>query len=298
MLVSALSVLAISATAAAQPAVETRARVALQDEPAGAALRLLDDARLTTFPVAIRVELDRSWSAAALDARIGPIERRALPVWLAIPAPMSEREVEPWRTRLRAIFARDKTTLAILEVVVDGEPSAVAAFAMQVAATEARVRQSGVQLALGGAAMADPVRRNEIYSAELAPYVDLLVIGEGSDEGVATWLRGIDPGTRIALRSSVDASAGVELSRHIVDCVIEDFDTAIAVRVWNAVDVTATALTALVPMSALLTHSVSALDPAGVEFAADDRAGRRHCHSTSPASLRQPHVLHLPCVLG
>ena len=265
-LVSSLSVLAISATAAAQPAVETRARVALQDEPAGAALRLLDDARLTTFPVAIRVELDRSLSAAALDARIAPIERRALPVWLAIPAPMSEREVEPWRTRLRTIFAREKTTLAILEVVVDGEPSAVAAFAMQVAATEARVRQSGVQLALGGPAMADSVRRNEIYSAELAPYVDLLVIGEDNDEGVATWLRGIDPGTRIALRSSVDASAGLELSRHIVDSVIEDFDTAIAVRAWNAVDVTATALTALVPLSALLTHSVSALDPAGVSL--------------------------------
>ena len=240
--------------------------MALQDEPAGAALRLLDDARVTTFPIAIRVELDRSWSAAALDARIAPIERRALPVWLAIPAPTSEREVESWRTRLRAVFARDRTTLAILEVVVDGEPSAVAAFAMQVAATEARVRQNAVQLALGGAAMADPVRRNEIFSAELAPYVDLLVMRGGRDESVATWLRGIDPGARIALRSSVDAATGVEVSRQIVDSVIADFDTAIAVRAWNAVDVPAPALTALTPMSALLTHPVSALDPAGVSL--------------------------------
>ena len=47
---------------------------------------------------------------------------------------------------------------------------------MQVAAIEARVRQGDVQLGIGGAAMADAARRDQIYSAELAPYVDLLVI--------------------------------------------------------------------------------------------------------------------------
>ena len=31
--------------------------------------------------------------------------------------------------------------------------------------------------------MADPLRRNEIYSADLAPYVDLLVVVGGHDDG-------------------------------------------------------------------------------------------------------------------
>lgn len=262
VVVSSLSVLAGGTTVAAQSAVETRARIALEDEPAGAGLRLLDQAQPLMFPVAIRVELDRSPSA--IDARIASIERRGIPVWLAIPAPASEGEVEPWRTRLRAIFGRDKTTLAILEVIVDDEPAAVAAFAMQVAATEARVRQGDVQVAIGGAAMSDPVRRAEVYSAQLAPYVDLLVVRGGPDEAVGNWLRQVDSTALVALRSPADATSGVIASRRVVNSVIADFDTDVAIRAWDPREVPVAALTALAPLSRLLTHPVSQLDPGGV----------------------------------
>jgi hypothetical protein len=260
--VFALSVFGLSTTAAAQSAVETRARIALEDEPAGAALRALEDARAPAFPIAIRVALD-DVSTNALETRLAPIERRAAPLWLAIPAPATEKDVEPWRTRLRAIFGRDKTTMAILEVVVDDQPSPVAAFAMQVAAIEARVRQDDVLLGIGGRAMTDAVRRDQIYSAELAPYVDLLVVPGSRDEGVAAWLRRVDPNARVALRGSGDASPAVDPSR-VVESAIADFDTEIAVRAWRPTDLTPAALSALTPLAALLTHPVSVLDPAGV----------------------------------
>ena len=164
-----LGVLGLAATATAQPAVEAGARVALEDEPEGAALRVLDEAGTSPFPVAIRVELREPIAAAALDGRIAAFERRHLPLWLAIPAPAAEADVARWRSVLRPILERRQSTLAILEMVVDREPSLVAVFAMRVAATEARARRPGVQLALGGPAMTDPVRRGEIYSADLAP---------------------------------------------------------------------------------------------------------------------------------
>ena len=174
------------------------------------------------------------------------------------------KSLAEWRSGLRLILERQQSTLVILEIVVDREPLPVAVFAMQVAATEARARRAGVQLALGGSAITDPARRGEIYSVDLAPYVDLLSIPERARDDAAAWLRRVDPAAGIALRSSVDALPWLESSRRVVDAVLADFDTAVTIRAWRAADVTAAALRVLTPLSSLMAHPVSALDPVAV----------------------------------
>jgi hypothetical protein len=260
----AVGLLARSPTVAAQSLVSPAARVALQDDPAGAALRLLEEVGPVAFPLAIRVELNaQSFSAAAIESRLAPIERRSLPLWLAIPAPAAEQELEAWRSLLQAILARPRSTLTILEVVVDTQPAPLASFAMQVAATETRARRDRTLLALGGPGMTDPVRRIALYSAQLAPYVDLLTLPGNRDDTIATWLEQVDPSAQVALLSPAETpSAGLPL--RIVDQVITDFDTEIAVRAWNATSMTVAAIQALSPLAPLLTHMVAALDPAGV----------------------------------
>ena len=259
-----VGVLGFSTASTAQPAFDLGPRVALDDSPRGAALRVLNEAGPLAFPVAIRVELLDPITAAALDDRIATFERRRLPLWLAVPAPASEADMSEWRSGLRLILERQQSTLVILEIVVDREPSPVAVFAMQVAATEARARRAGVQLALGGSTITDPARRGEIYSVDLAPYVDLLSIPEGARDDAAAWLRRVDPAAGIALRSSVDAIPWLESSRRVVDAVLADFDTAVTIRAWRAADVTAAALRVLTPLSSLMAHPVSALDPVAV----------------------------------
>jgi hypothetical protein len=141
--VALLCAIGLAAPAGAQPAAETQMRIALDDGPDGAALSVLDQAGTLAFPVAVRLELRAPLATAPGDARLAALERRKIPLWLAIPAPLSAADVELWRGEVRALLERRQLTLSILEVVVDRQPASVAAFAMQVAATEARARRPG-----------------------------------------------------------------------------------------------------------------------------------------------------------
>ena len=279
-------------TAAAQSP-EVQLRIAIEDDRDGAALRLLDEAGPQPFPVAVRVELAEL--TAAVDARIVAVERRQTPLWLAIPAPASQADLERWRSALRAVLERRQSTLTVLEVMVDREPAAVAVFAVQVAATEARARRASVQTAIGGPAMDDTSRLREIYSKEVAPYIDLIATTSDPDE-VATWLREIDPSARIALRGR--SAQDTDPSRRVVEDVLQDLGTAVAFRAWRAADITAAAIRLLSPLSSLLTHPISTLDAAAVglrlTIAQADVVGT----GTSPAAVRYAHVLHAARVLG
>ena len=261
--VALLCAIGLAAPAGAQPAAETQMRIALDDGPDGAALSVLDQAGTLAFPVAVRLELRDPLATALSDARLAALERRKIPLWLAIPAPLSAADVELWRGEVRALLERRQLTLSILEVVVDRQPASVAAFAMQVAATEARARRPGVVLAIGGPGMADADRRREIYVADLAPYVDLLAVATSGD-GISAWLRQVDPSARLALRGAADAPPGVEPTRRVVEDVLVDVGTEVAARAWRASDLTGEALRALAPLAALLTHPVSALDAGAV----------------------------------
>src|SRR4249920_3543739 len=117
--------LGLGAPVGAQPAAETQTRIALDDGPDLAALSVLDQAGTLAFPVAVRLELREPPAAASGDARLAALERRKIPLWLAIPAPPSGADVELWRGEVRALLERRQLTLSILEVLVDRQPAAV-----------------------------------------------------------------------------------------------------------------------------------------------------------------------------
>src|SRR5207237_1288597 len=75
---------------------------------------------------------------------------------------------------LRAVVEKHGAALHVVEIAVDRQGARVAAFAVQVAATDVRTHRDTIQIALGGPAMNDAARREELYRTELAPYVDLL----------------------------------------------------------------------------------------------------------------------------
>jgi hypothetical protein len=254
---------AVLCTAAAAQPTETQLRIAIEDDPDGAALRLLDEAGPQPFPVAVRIELPELIAAAPLEARMAALERRQIPLWLAIPAPSAQGDIERWRTSLRGLLERRQSTLTILEILIDRQPAPVAVFAIQVAATEARARRAGMQTAIGGPAIDDASRRKEIYSGDLAPYVDLIATSADRNS-VATWLKEIDPSARLALRGASDARPDTDPSRWVVEDVFEDLGTDVAFRAWRADDITAAAIRVLSPLASLLTHPVSTLDAAGV----------------------------------
>ena len=117
----------------------------------------------------------------ALAARLAALARRQAPVWLSLPAPAAQEDVEAWRIALHGLLEQHGSALTILELAVDRQPARLARFVAQMAATEVRANHDAIRLALGGPAMADRGRREDIYSAEMAPYVDLLAIPEGGE---------------------------------------------------------------------------------------------------------------------
>jgi hypothetical protein len=241
------------------------ARIAVDDEPAGAAARVLDEAGgIPAFavPLAVRVDVQGSAGDPALTARLAAFDRRHVPVWLSLPAPAAQEDVEAWRIALRGLLEKQGSALTILEVAVDRQPARLARFAVQVAATEVRASHDAVRLALGGPAMSDRVRREEIYSADLAPYVDLLAIPE-KDEPAAGWLQQVDPLAGIVLIAPAPDTASDDPAR-VVDGVLRDLGTEVVMHAWRASDVNGVALRALGSLTDLFTHEISILDDAAV----------------------------------
>jgi hypothetical protein len=240
-------------------------RIAVADEPAGAAARVLDEAAaLPAFavPLAVRVEFPGFAGDPALAARLAAFDKRHAPVWLSLPAPLAQQDVEPWRIALRGLLEKQGSALTILEVTVDGQPARLARYAVEVAATEVRANHDAIRLALGGPAMSDRGRREEIYTSDLAPYVDLLAVPEGR-EPVAGWLHHVDSLAGLVLTAPAsDAAAGDP--GPVVDGVLHDLGTDVVLHAWRASDVNGVLLRALRSLTDLLTHDISILDDAGV----------------------------------
>src|SRR2546430_3883799 len=91
---------------------------------------------------------------------------RHAPVWLSIPAPNTQADVDRWQSALRTVIDKHGSGLAILEVAIDQQPARVAAFALQVAATEVRSAHDAIKIAIGGPVMFDHARREDLYRAE------------------------------------------------------------------------------------------------------------------------------------
>ena len=254
--------LMFSAATTALAADAAAPRIAIGDEPPGAALRVLDETGTVPFPISVHVASAAFPADTALDARLAALEARHVPVWLTIAAPATEQDVDPWRAALRRLLESRAATLHVLEIAVDRQPARVATFAVQVAATEVRTMRDAIQVALGGSAMSDRVRREEIYRPELAPYVDLLVLNAGGGGGAAGWLRQVDPSAMMALTGSAPADRPHDPARQIVEAVFEELGTDVTLHEWPASAVTPAALRALLPVTDLLVDEISILDPA------------------------------------
>lgn len=218
-----------------------------------------------TVPLAVRFDFPGFAGDPALAARLAAFDKRHAPVWLSLPAPVAQEDVEPWRIALRGLLENQGSALTILEVAVDRQPARLARFAIQVAATEVRSSHDAIRLALGGPAMSDRGRREEIYTSDLAPYVDLLALPEGRDP-VTGWLNQIDPLAGIVLTApALDAAAGDPA--RVVAGVLHDLGTEVVTHAWRASDVNGVALRALGSLADLLTHEISILDAAAVGLA-------------------------------
>jgi hypothetical protein len=247
---------------AAQSAVPSR--IALDDGAAPSPLAVLEAAGPLPFPVAVRIESSATESAVALDARLTALGQRKIPVWLSLSSPESPDEVDAWRARLRALLARHGPGLTVLEIDADRQPVAVVRFAVQTAATEVGAGQRAIRVALGGPAMRDSVRRTQIYSADLAPYVDLLAIPADQAEAIDTWLQQVDPQAELA---QVSGATRPPTDRAFLQGTLEQLGSKTAIRAWRAPDVPSDALRALVPLAALLTHEVFVIDDASAALA-------------------------------
>ena len=168
-------------------------RLAIRDDRAGAALAVLDRAGVLPFPVAVQVEALDAEPDAALNRQLDTLAERRIPVWLSVPAPARIEDAEPWRASLRRLLERHGRGLTILEVRIDDQPAAVAAFSARVASTEVRAAYDTIRVALGGRRMIDVADREAIYTADVAPYVDLLVLPEDAIDGARPWLSRTDP---------------------------------------------------------------------------------------------------------
>jgi hypothetical protein len=251
-----------SAAAAVFAADAAAPRIAIGDEPPGAALRLLDETGTVPFPIAVRVAAPDFPADGGLDARLAALEARHVPVWVTIDAPANEHDVDAWRSAVKALVEAHGATLHLLEVAVDTQPARVAAFAVQVAATEVRTARDTIQVALGGRAMNERARREEIYRAELAPYIDLLVTDAAAESGIGAWLHQVDPTAAIVSNGTAAGDRSKEPARRIVDAVFDELGTDVALHAWSAAEVTPAAVRALLPVSDLLVDEVSILDPA------------------------------------
>ena len=237
-------------------------RLAVLDEPSGTAVRVLDQAGTLPFPVAVSIVATIP-PDPALDARLNTLARRHVPVWLALAAPAAEPDIASWHAALKGLLEKHGDSLAILELLVDRQPARVASFALEIAATEARASREAIRIAIGGAAMADRTRREEIYRPALAPYVDLLDLAGGDTSGVAAWLEQTDPGVAFVAGPSVESARLPQgpSADAMVERVLGELGSDVTMHAWPATDETAAGLRALAHVAELLTGEISSLDP-------------------------------------
>jgi hypothetical protein len=112
--------------------------------------------------------------------------------------------------------------------------------------------------------------RDSVYTTELAPYIDVLVIRTTRDDNdsdtksAQEWLQRVDPEASLVVRGGV-AGADADAARlRVVEAVLASVGTAVVTDSWQSADVLASALRSLTPVAALMTDDISALDQGAV----------------------------------
>jgi hypothetical protein len=199
----------------------------------------------------------------ALDARLNryPGDTR---VWLWMGGPLDADRAQSWRATLQRVLTTSGRRVSTLEIDIDDSPPELASFALRIAASEARVINPQVKIALAGSAARDSDRLNAIYTREVAPSIDLLGLAYGGHaDQAAAFLSNIDPtATLISIGHGISeppARAAQECVRTIMFGLGGKIGAVAFMGTPVALDA---CLTALAPAAPLLNGDVLALDAA------------------------------------
>ena len=189
-------------------------RIAIEEPVSGPAASELRAADLPV-PVLARVSATLETDVALLDARLAQLASRKTPVWLAVTAPSAVEGVERWRTLLQGVLSRHGASLAIVEIDVGAADPKLAAYVLRLAATDVRAEREAIRVAVGGAGASGDT---DLYNAELAPYLDLLVLPDGADLTAAlARLARVDPGAQLAVTGLDAGPDGGQAVRRVID---------------------------------------------------------------------------------
>jgi hypothetical protein len=262
--------------AGAQVPAPTIPRVVIEDDDLSA-LRALDAAGTLSYPIAVRIGGSLSVSDALLETRLAMYRARQVPIWLAVAAPASVDDAGRWQSALRGLLDRHRAGMTILEVTFDKQSPQAAAFAVRVAATEARSGNEKILIAAGGPRMADTAGAAEIFTPDLAPYLDLLATPDGTEAGALTWLKKVDPDAGLVLTGGALAEDSREARHRLMDGVLRHLGTDVRAEAWRPAAGLPSALQGLTPLAALMNGEISILDPdaAALHLTLDGRAVER-----------------------
>src|ERR1700722_9725090 len=235
-------------------------RVVIEDEDLSG-LRALDAAGPLSYPIGVRIVGALPGSSALLESRLATYGARQGPVWLALAGPASVDDAGPWRLALRELLGRHRAGIAVLEVMFDTQSPQVAAFAVRLAATEARSGNETILIAAGGPRMADAATAAGIYTSELAPYLDLLATPDGTEADALTWLKKVDPDAGVVLTPGILVDDPREVRHRLMDGVLRHLGTDVRAEAWHPTAELPSALQGLSPLSALMHGELSIIDP-------------------------------------
>jgi hypothetical protein len=257
LVVAAACMIPIAALRAQEQEVAPLPRIAV-DEPISEATPAIDSA--VPLPFAYVVRLAGAVDDPALEERVAAHVARKAPVWLAVTAPVALDAVEPWRLALQGLLTRHRDGIAILEIEV-GARSQLATFAISLASTEVRSARDSIRVALNGAQLSAPGALAALYTPELAPYVDLLVLAAGADLAAASaHLLEVDPDARLAILAGDAGGEPDTVARRLVDSQLETVGTDVAIVAWRSSALIQPALRRLAPITPLLAGDITALD--------------------------------------
>ena len=241
---------AAQARMAAQPVLVIDDSAEMPIEP------ILDAAGPLPFTVAARVASDREERLAALVAT-------NIQLWLVVTVPAQVSDIEPWRRSVQSLLEQFGAHVATLEIDVADQPVDLAAFAVRLASTEARaLTTSSVRVALGGERMRTATTRADLYTRDLAPYVDVLSVPSANADEAATWLAAVDSSAHVAGVLAAPSQEGL-LGRQVVSTVLRLAGGSIDAILLPASAEVARALKTLASTPMVLSRSVAPMDDPG-----------------------------------
>jgi hypothetical protein len=217
-----------------------------------------------------RVSATLETGTDALEARLEEHAAHQVPVWLALQAPARLDDVPRWQGALQQLLADHGNGVSIVEIRVDGVDPKLAEYVLRLAATEIRAQREDIRIALGAGVAVNSA--STLYTTEIAPYLDMLVIPATAPRDPAeALLHRVDPGAQVAV-TGMRAEDG-EAVRRMLDSELESLGTDVALHAWQPSTGLVPALRSLAPLAELMSDDVSVLDAAaaGLSLSQDGR---------------------------